>query len=46
MDKVSLVITSLKNEERDDDSLILVVGMEPEMNPSFIAPSIRNSLVE
>ncbi|MBV9179565.1 MAG: hypothetical protein JO297_21255 [Nitrososphaeraceae archaeon] len=46
MDKVSFVIMSLKNEERDDDSLMLLVSMEPEMNPSFIAPSIRNSLVE
>jgi hypothetical protein len=46
MDKVSFVIMSLKNEEHDDDGLLLLVSMEPEMNPSFIAPSIRNSLVE
>jgi hypothetical protein len=49
MDKVSFVIMSLKNEDREDredDSLMLLVSMEPEMNPSFIAPSIRNSLVE
>jgi hypothetical protein len=45
-DKVSFVIMSLKNEDREDDSLMLLVSMEPEMNPSFIAPSIRNSLVE
>jgi hypothetical protein len=46
MDKVSFVIMSLKNEDREDGSLMLLVSMEPEMNPSFIAPSIRNSLVE
>ena len=44
MDKVSFVIMSLKIEEHDN--LMLLVSMEPEMNPSFIAPSIRNSLVE
>ena len=46
MDKVSFVIMRLKNEDHEDDSLMLLVSMEPEMNPSFIAPSIRNSLVE
>jgi hypothetical protein len=46
MEKVSFVIMSLKEEEHGEDSLMLLVSMEPEMNSSFIAPSIRNSLVE
>jgi hypothetical protein len=49
MDKVSFVIMSLKKqeeEEEEDDSLMLLVSMEPDMNPSFIVPSIRNVLIE
>ena len=47
MDKVSFVIMNLKNgEEEEENSLTLLVSMEPDMNPSFIVPSIRNVLIE
>jgi hypothetical protein len=46
MDKISFVIMSLKKEEEEENSLMLLVSMEPEMNPSFIVPSIRNVLIE
>jgi hypothetical protein len=36
----------LKKEEEEENSLMLLVSMEPEMNPSFIVPSIRNVLIE
>jgi hypothetical protein len=46
MDKISFVSMSLKNEEEEENSLMLLVSMEPDMNPSFIVPSIRNVLIE
>ncbi|MFL6319570.1 MAG: hypothetical protein ACJ72Q_03785 [Nitrososphaeraceae archaeon] len=46
MDKISFVTMSLKNEEEEENSLMLLVSMEPDMNPSFIVPSIRNVLIE
>src|SRR5215216_5851712 len=46
MDKITFVIMSLKKEEEEENSLMLLVSMEPEMNPSFIVPSIRNVLIE
>jgi hypothetical protein len=46
MDKVSFVIMSLKKEDEEENSLMLLVSMEPDMNPSYIVPSIRNVLLE
>lgn len=46
MDKISFVTMSLKNEEEEEDSLMLLVSMEPDMNPSFIVPSIRSVLIK
>jgi hypothetical protein len=50
MDKVSFVIMSLKKEEqtqeKDESSLMLLVSMEPDVNPSFIVPSMSNSLLD
>jgi hypothetical protein len=47
-DKVSFVVMSLKkkDKEEEEDSLMLLVSMEPDVNPSFIVPSIRNSLID
>lgn len=44
MDKISFVCMSLKDDEEDD--IMLLVSMEPDMNPSFIIPSIRNLMIE
>jgi hypothetical protein len=51
MDKVSFVIMGLKREDNEkekekDNGIMLLVSMEPDMNPSFIVPSIRNVLLE
>jgi hypothetical protein len=48
MDKVSFVIMRLRQEEGEGggNGLMLLVSMEPDMNPSFIVPSIRNVLLE
>jgi hypothetical protein len=46
MDKVSFVIMTLRSEEEGENGLMLLVSMEPDMNPSFIVPSIRNVLLE
>jgi hypothetical protein len=46
MDKVSFVIMRLRSEEEGGNGLMLLVSMEPDMNPSFIVPSIRNVLLE
>jgi hypothetical protein len=46
MDKVSFVIMTLRSEEEGGNGLMLLVSMEPDMNPSFIVPSIRNVLLE
>jgi hypothetical protein len=46
MDKVSFVIMRLRPDEEGGNGLMLLVSMEPDMNPSFIVPSIRNVLLE
>ena len=46
MDKVSFVIMRLRQEEEGGNGIMLLVSMEPDMNPSFIVPSIRNILLE
>ena len=48
MDKVSFVIMRLRQGEGEGggNGLMLLVSMEPDMNPSFIVPSIRNVLLE
>jgi hypothetical protein len=46
MDKVSYVIMRLRPAEEGGNGLMLLVSMEPDMNPSFIVPSIRNVLLE
>jgi hypothetical protein len=46
MEKISFVIMSLKGKEEGENSFMLLVSMEPDMNPSFIVPSIRNVLVD
>ena len=46
MDKVSFVVMRLRSEEEGGNGLMLLVSMEPDMNPSFIVPSIRNVLLE
>jgi hypothetical protein len=46
MEKISFVIMSLKEKEEGGNSFMLLVSMEPDMNPSFIVPSIRNVLID
>jgi hypothetical protein len=46
MDKVSFVIMSLRVEEEGENALMLLVSMQPDVNPSSILPSIRNVLLE
>jgi hypothetical protein len=46
MDKVSFVIMRRRLEEEGGNGLMLLVSMEPDMNPSFIVPSIKNVLLE
>ena len=46
MGKLSFVIMRLGPEEQGENGLMLLVSMEPGMNPSFIVPSIRNELLE
>lgn len=46
MGKLSFVIMRLEPEEQGENGLMLLVSMEPGMNPSFIVPSIRNELLE
>jgi hypothetical protein len=46
IDKVSFVIMRRRLEEEGGNGLMLLVSMEPDMNPSFIVPSIKNVLLE
>jgi hypothetical protein len=52
MDKISFVTMSLKEEDEEEkeegnnDVITLLVSMEPDVNPSFIIPSIRNLVIE
>ncbi len=47
MDRISFVIMKLRSEEEGGgNGLMLLVSMEPDMNPLFIVPSIRNMLLE
>jgi hypothetical protein len=47
MDKISFVIMSLKEEkEEDKNNMTLLISMEPDADPSFIIPSIRNFIID
>ena len=47
MDKISFVIMSLNEEEEEDkNNMTLLISMEPDVDPSFIIPSIRNFIID
>ena len=47
MDKISFVIMSLNEEEEEDkNNMTLLISMEPDVDPSFIIPSIKNFIID
>jgi hypothetical protein len=47
MDKISFVIMSLNEEEEEEkNNMTLLISMEPDVDPSFIIPSIRNFIID
>src|SRR6476660_1547355 len=53
MDKISFVIMSLneeeeeeEEEEEDKNNMTLLISMEPDVDPSFIIPSIKNFIID
>jgi hypothetical protein len=47
MDKIPFVIMSLNEEEEEDkNNMTLLISMEPNVDPSFIIPSIKNFIID
>jgi hypothetical protein len=47
MDKISFVIMSLNEEEEEEkNNMTLLISMEPDVDPSFIIPSIKNFIID
>ena len=47
MDKISFVIMSLNGEEEEEkNNMTLLISMEPDVDPSFIIPSIKNFIID
>ena len=47
MDKISFVIMSLnEEEEKEKNNMTLLISMEPDVDPSFIIPSIKNFIID
>lgn len=47
MDKISFVIMSLNEEEEEEkNNTTLLISMEPDVDPSFIIPSIKNFIID
>jgi hypothetical protein len=47
MDKISFVIMSLNEEEEEKkNNMTLLISMEPDVDPSFIIPSIKNFIID
>ena len=47
MDKISFVIISLNEEEEEEkNNMTLLISMEPDVDPSFIIPSIKNFIID
>ncbi len=47
MDKISFVIMSLNEEEEEEkNNMTLLISMEPDVDSSFIIPSIKNFIID
>jgi hypothetical protein len=47
MDKISFVIMSLNEEEEEEkNNMTLLISMEPDVDPSFIIPTIKNFIID
>ncbi len=47
MDKISFVTMSLSEEEEEEkNNMTLLISMEPDVDPSFIIPSIKNFIID